>query len=164
MLDREKRDHHESTPRRLPIQTPGQGTYGKQKSELDLAWKKRKQEMRRERNLNGKRWPPPLAWQATGREDGTSPLRAREHRTTEQTWALATPAAGAQLPGVIYEGRCGNQSLISDLLQEGLSFTEAEAGRGSREKEKEVASTSCHTLQEEGGSDIREGRRAEVMY
>lgn len=57
MLDREKRDHHESTPRRLPIQTPGQGTYGKQQSELDLAW------------------------------------------------ALATPAAGAQLPGVIYEGR-----------------------------------------------------------
>lgn len=116
MLDREKRDHHESTPRRLPIQTPGQGTYGKQQSELDLAW------------------------------------------------ALATPAAGAQLPGVIYEGRCGIQSLISDLLQEGLSFTEAEAGRGSREKEKEVASTSSHTLQEEGGSDIREGRRAEVMY
>lgn len=38
MLDREKRDHHESTPRRLPIQTPGQGTYGKQQSELDLAW------------------------------------------------------------------------------------------------------------------------------
>lgn len=72
MLDREKRDHHESTPRRLPIQTPGQGTYGKQQSELDLAW------------------------------------------------ALATPAAGAQLPGVIYEGRCGIQSLISDLLQEGL--------------------------------------------
>lgn len=38
MLDPEKRDHHESTPSRLPIQTPGQGSYGKQQSELDLAW------------------------------------------------------------------------------------------------------------------------------
>lgn len=102
MLDGENRGHQGSTSSRLPIRAPRRGVCGKQQSELDLACKERRQELRREHSLTGKRWPQPPAWLATGREDGareSSPLTAREQRTTEQTWALATPAAGsARLP------------------------------------------------------------------
>lgn len=38
MLNGEKRGHQESTSNRLPMQTPGQGIYGKQQSELNPAW------------------------------------------------------------------------------------------------------------------------------
>lgn len=105
MLDGENRGHQGSTSSRLPIRAPGRGVCGKQQSELDLACKERRLELRREHSLTGKRWPQPPAWLATGREDGareSSPLTAREQRTTEQTWALATPAAG-----VLPEGRRG---------------------------------------------------------
>lgn len=50
MLNRGRRGHQESTSSRLPIQTPEQGIYGEQQSKLDLAWKERRQELRREHN------------------------------------------------------------------------------------------------------------------
>lgn len=66
---------------------------------------------RLQREATGAEEGAQLAWKAlaaaspallaTGREDGTresSPLRAREHRTSEQTWALASPAAGRAAP------------------------------------------------------------------
>lgn len=56
--------------------------------------------------------------------------------------------------------REGLQSLTWDLLREGQSFSEAEAERGSREREKEVASTSPEAQGGEGGSDV--DRQAEV--
>lgn len=50
---------------------PGRGVCDKQQSELDLACKERRPELRREHSLTGKRWPQPPAWLAIGREDGT---------------------------------------------------------------------------------------------
>lgn len=60
MLNREKHGHQESTSSQFPTQTPGQGIYGKQQPELDLACKERRLELKREHNLPGKRWPQPL--------------------------------------------------------------------------------------------------------
>lgn len=156
MLNREKRGHQESISNRLPIQTSGQGIYGKQQSGLDVAWRERRQKLRRE-HLTRKRWPQPPAWLATGQEDGTresSPLTARVHRTTKQTWVPPTPAARRAAPSGYSRRPVGYPILTLDLLREGLSCTEAEAGRGSREKGKEVASTSPDALRGEGGSDV----------
>lgn len=156
MLNREKHSHQESTSSQLPIQTPGQGI---KQPELDLAWKERRLELKREHNLPGKRWPQPPGLLATGRKDGTrgsSPLGAREHRPdvganlgsgNSRRWARSSQRLFTKASEEI-------QSLTWDLRQERLSFTEAEAGRGSREKEKEVASTSPAARRGEGGSDV----------
>lgn len=111
MLDGENRGHQGSTSSRLPIRAPRRGVCGKQQSELDLACKERRQELRREHSLTGKRWPQPPAWLATGREDGTresSPLTAREQRRQSKPGLWQLPpreARGSQQ--VLPEGRRG---------------------------------------------------------
>lgn len=144
---REKPGHHQTTPGWLPTRTPGRSMDGKRRSESDLACKERRQGLSREPNLTRKRPTNSAASRPARGEpsppDATVPaIPARERPTPQPTWTPAAHAPGRAGPGgYSRRPRRDSHSSLWTGCGEGRSFTEAEAGRGSREREKEVAST-----------------------
>lgn len=138
---REKSGHHQTTPGWLPTRAPGRGMDGKRRSESDLACKERRQGLSREPNFTRKR-PTNAAASRPARGDPVPAISARERPTPPPTWAPAAHASVCVAPGgYSRRPRRDSHPSLRTVCGEGRSFTEAEAGRGSREREKEVAST-----------------------
>ena len=101
-------------------------------------------------NYRPGRWDPRvLAAHGPGAADDRANLGSGNSRRRER----AAPSASSRRPERASKG------FTWDPLREGLSSTEAEARRGSREKEKEVASTLPEARRGEGGSDVWETAR-----